>query len=297
MALDFSSCLDAFTRYLRIEKDYSPHTVSSYRADLVQFDEFFRSHYRRSFHPRAVDHLAIRAFMVSCRDRGLGKSTISRKVAALRSFFRFLAREGAVEGNPARAVFLPRKEKRLPRLLDREEMEALLAAPDTATLSGLRDRAVLETLYSTGIRVAALVGLNREDLDLLGDSVKVREKGRKERICPLGGHASRALRNYLKSLPAAGPARALFVNRHGNRLSVRAVRDLLDKQIRRAALNKRISPHSIRHSFATHLLDAGADLRAVQELLGHSSLSTTQVYTHVSRRRLKQVYDSAHPRA
>ena len=229
----------------------------------------------------------------------MGKSTISRKVTALRSFFKYLAREGAVEGNPARAVFLPRKEKRLPRFLDRVEMEALLNAPDPDTLSGLRDRAILETLYSTGMRVGALVNLNREDLDLLGDSIRAREKGKKERICQLGRFAARALQRYLKSLlpPLPGSGRPLFVNRDGKRLSDRAVRNLLDKHIRGAALKKKISPHSIRHSFATHLLDAGADLRAVQEMLGHSSLSTTQIYTHVSRQKLKQVYDSAHPRA
>jgi integrase/recombinase XerC len=235
--------------------------------------------------------------MASLQERGVGKRSLSRKISSLRSFFRFLRREKLIDDNPARQVWLPRSDKKLPSFLTREEVQALLVAPDTSTLLGLRDRAILETLYSTGIRVGALVAMNRGDVDLIGDLARVREKGKKERLCPLGSYAVRALRDCLKAFPEHGSADPLFVNRSGRRLTAASIRKLLDKYIKLAAIEKKVTPHALRHSFATHLLNAGADLRSVQELLGHESLSTTQIYTHVSKERLKKVYDRTHPRA
>ena len=298
MVEKFENYVDAFIRYLRLERDASPHTIRNYRSDLVQFQKFLES--APSAAPsrlKKIDRITIRGYMAALQERGIGKRSLSRKISALRSFFRFLRREGVLDDNPARQVWLPRQEKRLPSFLEPGEIRSLLEAPDPSTLLGLRDRAILETLYSTGIRVGALVGMNRGDVDLLGDLARVREKGKKERLCPLGGYAVRALSDYLKAFPETGASDPLFVNRSRRRLTAASVRKLLAKYIRRAAIGKKVTPHALRHSFATHLLNAGADLRSVQELLGHESLSTTQIYTHVSRERLKKVYDRTHPRA
>lgn len=298
MVANFERYIDAFIRYLRLERDASPHTLRNYRSDLVQFHRFLQD--PRSGAPdrlKGIDRLTIRGYMASLQERGVGKRSLSRKISSLRSFFRFLRREGLLDNNPAGQVWLPRSEKKLPSFLTREEVEVLLSAPDSATLLGLRDRAILETLYSTGIRVGALVAMNRGDVDLIGDLARVREKGKKERLCPLGSWAVRALRDYLKAFPESGSSDPLFVNRSRDRLSAGSVRKLLEKYIRQASIEKKITPHALRHSFATHLLNAGADLRSVQELLGHESLSTTQIYTHVSKERLKKVYDRTHPRA
>lgn len=298
MVEKFEQYIDAFIRYLRLERDASPHTLRNYRSDLEQFQGFLKS--MPSPVPvrmKKIDRIIIRGYMAALQERGVGKRSLSRKISALRSFFRFLRREGVIDANPARQVWLPRQEKRLPSFLNPEEIRGLLAAPDPSTLLGLRDRAILETLYSTGMRVGALVGMNRGDIDLLGDLARVKEKGKKERLCPLGSYAVRALRDYLKAFPDGGSGDPLFVNRARRRLTAASVRKLLAKYIKQAAIEKKITPHALRHSFATHLLDAGADLRAVQELLGHESLSTTQIYTHVSKERLKKVYDRTHPRA
>jgi len=295
-----TSYVDAFLRYLRVERNASDHTLRNYRIDLKQFEDFLKGAGSiGAVRVKSVDRLAVRAFLAQMQKGGSGKSTLSRKVSSIRSFFRYLQREEVIDANPVRLVSLPRQEKKLPSFLDQREMEALLAAPDTRALLGLRDRAILETLYSTGMRVGALTGLNLEDLDLIGEVAHVREKGKKERLCPLGKYAVTALHKYLTAAAAfgAGRSRPVFVNRDGGRLTAQAVRDLLDKHIKTAAIGKKVSPHALRHSFATHLLDAGADLRAVQELLGHASLSTTQIYTHVSRERLRKVYDQTHPRA
>jgi len=246
---------------------------------------------------KKIDRLTLRRYMAYLKQIGNGKRSLARKISTLRSFFRFLRREGVLENNPARQVWTPRQDKKLPSFLAADEIKALLDAPDTSTFLGLRDRAILETLYSTGIRVGALVGINRGDVDLIGDIVKVREKGKKERLCPLGSYAVQALREYMKKLPLKGATSTLFINRSKERLTAESVRKLLNKYIKQASIPKKITPHAIRHSFATHLLDAGADLRAVQELLGHENLSSTQIYTHLSREHLKKVYDRTHPRA
>ena len=226
------------------------------------------------------------------------KRTIARKLSCLRSFFQFLCREETLEHNPAVAVPTPRLEKRLPSFLDERQMIRLLAAPSTKKWQGRRDRAVLEALYSTGMRVSELTGLNRDDLDEISETVLVRGKGKKERICPIGKTALRAIRGYLECRPKKlRTPYALFVSQKGTRLTVRQVDRLLVGYVHAAGLPASISPHSLRHSFATHLLDRGADLRSVQELLGHASLSTTQIYTHITPQRLKKIYDQAHPRA
>jgi site-specific recombinase XerD len=228
------------------------------------------------------------------------RRSIARKLSCLRSFFRYLCREGTLEHNPAAAIPTPRLEKRLPSFLDEAQTVKLLETPGASKWQGLRDRAILETLYSTGMRLSELAGLNREDMDEISGTVVVRGKGKKERLCPIGQTALRAVRAYLdrrpKTLKLKTPY-ALFVSQKGGRLSVRQVDRLLARYVTRAQLPGAISAHSLRHTFATHLLDRGADLRTVQELLGHASLSTTQVYTHVTAQRLKKVYDQAHPRA
>ncbi|MDP8214678.1 MAG: tyrosine recombinase XerC [Candidatus Euphemobacter frigidus] len=298
MPTNFESYIDAFMRYLRLERNASPHTLRNYRSDLRQFQGFLESQETAgTIGIKKIDRLTLRGYMAFLQQTGIGKRSLSRKISTLRSFFRFLRREGVLEINPARQVWLPRQDKKLPTFLIQEEIKSLLDAPDRNTLLGLRDRAILETLYSTGMRVGALVSMNRRDIDLIGEVVKVREKGKKERLCLLGSYALRALRDYLKHSPEKADRDPVFINRSLGRLSAESVAKLLNKYIKQAAIHKKITPHAIRHSFATHLLNAGADLRAVQELLGHASLSTTQIYTHVSKERLKKVYNRTHPRA
>jgi len=234
------------------------------------------------------------------RNNGYSKSTMARKLATLRSFYKYLVRIQAVEASPVSVVRTPRQDRRLPKCLDVEQVEALLAAPDPATLLGARDRAILETIYSSGLRIGELVALNVEDLDEFSEALRIRGKGKKERLVPLGGKAVEAIEAYLAMRPGQftptdrGP---LFVNKSGRRLSARSIRRKLDKYLLEAQIDTHISPHVLRHSFATHMLNAGADLRSVQEMLGHESLSTTQIYTHLTTRRLQEVYQRAHPLA
>ena len=247
----------------------------------------------------------IRSFLASLEDHQYSAATMARKIATLRSFYRWLDKTGMIASNPMLLIRTPRQAKRLPKAIGVEQVERLLAAPDDSELLGARDRAILETLYSTGIRVSELVGINRGDIDESSQALIVRGKGRKERIVPLGSHALAALRHYMKMLDApqahsgaaVDPNAPLFINKHGTRLSTRSVRRKVSKYLAEAGLDPDISPHTLRHSFATHLLDNGADLRSVQELLGHQSLSTTQIYTHLSSMRLRTAYQDAHPRA
>lgn len=247
----------------------------------------------------------IRGFLAHLSDHAYSPATMARKIATLRSFHRWMNKQGLIDANPMLMIRTPKQTKRLPKAIDVEQVEQLLSAPDDKTLLGARDRAILETLYSTGIRVSELVGINRGDIDDTGEALIVRGKGRKERIVPLGSHALAALRHYQGVLDAEAartgkpvdPKAPLFVNKHGGRLSTRSVRRKVSKYLVQVGLDPSISPHTLRHSFATHLLDNGADLRSVQELLGHQSLSTTQVYTHLTTQRMRQAYDDAHPRA
>ena len=287
--------VERFLRYLSVERNASAHTCRNYALDLDQFFAFL-GHRRLG----ALTPLDIRRFVAHLSTQQRSRRTIARKLSCVRSFFRFLCREGRLPYNPAAAIPTPRLDKRLPSFLDEQQAARLLEAPPTERWHGLRDRAILETLYSTGIRVSELVGLNREDLDEISGTAIVRGKGKKERLCPIGETALKAIRGYRAKRPPDNKLRvpyALFVSQKGTRLTVRQVDRVLARYVRLAQLSPSISPHSLRHSFATHLLDRGADLRSVQELLGHASLSTTQIYTHITPQRLKKVYDQAHPRA
>ncbi|MDD5217740.1 MAG: tyrosine recombinase XerC [Candidatus Omnitrophica bacterium] len=285
-----------FLGFLKAEKNASIHTVKNYHIDLR---EFFESVGKKNLSD--ISHLDIRSFLAHLKSRSYSKSSISRKLACLRSFFKFLARENVLSSNPASSISTPKREKRLPFFLNTDEVTKLIEAPSKTTWEGKRDRAMLETLYSSGLRVSELVGLNHEDMDLFGGLLRVRGKGKKERIVPVGQVAVQAVQDYLQhKAPKDGDVgfkRPLYINRRGGRLTDRSVRRMILKYSRLVSLKKDVSPHTLRHSFATHMLDRGADLRSVQELLGHENLSTTQIYTHVTTRRLKEAYDAAHPRA
>jgi tyrosine recombinase XerC len=286
--------IDKFINYLKVERNASPHTITNYTIDLNIFRDFLGDKDISS-----VDHLALRRFLAEMRAKNYAKRTVARKLASLRSLFRFLYREGHIKKNPITAISTPKLDKKLPVFLDVDKVAKLLQSPPEDGLSGLRDRALMETLYSTGIRVSELVGLDIDDIDFISGVVKVLGKGSRERIVPIGEPALNAVRRYMDKRPG-GKVRdkdAVFLNTAGRRLTDRTVRRVIDKYIHACAMSEKISPHSLRHSFATHLLDRGADLRSVQELLGHMNLSTTQIYTHVTMERLKSVYDKAHPRA
>lgn len=288
--------IDEFIEHLRTQRRLSDNTIRAYRSDLVQLQIFLGDGLL------GATHTNLRAFLAS-RHRELSPRSMSRKLAAMRSFYRFAKRRGWLENSPAARIRSIQVPRQLPKLLDYDEMSALLRAPDTRTNLGLRDRALLELLYATGMRVSELTGLNIDDMDMRERVARVLGKGNKERLVPFGRHAREALQLYFPArdgllLRSRRPAPdALFLNRFGGRLSDRSVRRLLDRAILRAGVLHDISPHVLRHTFATHLLQEGADLRSIQELLGHSSLSTTQGYTHVEMKRIMEVYDSAHPRA
>jgi integrase/recombinase XerC len=308
--------LAAFAAFLAKERNDSPHTVTAYGRDLAAFVAFADGYYGGggAWAWAEVDRLAVRAFLGSLEQRGLAKASVARALSALRTFYAFLAATRGPAGNAARAARTPRRGRTLPSYLDRAEVDAVFAAAEARAEAGgfreARDLAMLELFYSTGMRLAELAGLNEQDVDLVSEQVRIRGKGRKERLAPLGGQAGRALRRYYqwrddllapatRGAGGTGPVdrRAVFVSRRGRRLGPRGVQLAVKAALRVLARGAELHVHSLRHSFATHLLDAGADLRAVQELLGHASLSTTQVYTHTSVERLKQVYQGAHPRA
>jgi len=283
--------IEKFLRYLEIEKGASPHTLANYRVDLASFNRFLGD-----LSLEKVDPLFLRRYLAELKSKNFAKRSIARRLSCLRSFFKFLCREGYLTHNPVSVLRSPKLDRKLPSVLEVEEVERLLESHD-GSANGLRDHAILETIYSVGLRVSEVVGLNLDDIDFISGIVKVYGKGKKERLCPIGEKALQAIRRYLDHRPNVRDGKALFLNRRGRRLTARSVRRVLDKALQRASLNRHVSPHALRHSFATHLLDRGADLRSVQELLGHQSLSTTQIYTHVSAERLKRVYDKAHPRA
>lgn len=333
--------ISAFLSYLTDERHFSPYTARCYGADLRQFLEYLVDESGRTLneeHERIVfgqmsedgagtdsdvagkiipntitgtireaDAELLRGYLNYLAEQSYSPATMARKIATLRSFYKWALKRSFVETNPMTLIRTPRQTKRLPRAISVEQIERLLSAPDDKEVLGARDRAMLETLYSTGIRVSELVDLDIEDLDEPGEALRVRGKGKKERLVPLGSHALAAIRHYKQVLlgddrlgqswAPGKPERPLFVNKHGGRLSSRSVRRKLDKYLRSVGLDPSISPHTLRHSFATHLLDNGADLRSVQELLGHQSLSTTQTYTHLTTQRMREAYDKAHPRA
>jgi integrase/recombinase XerC len=294
----------AFLEDLEHRRGVSAHTIKSYRADLDQFTRFLVDEWGmdpNKLTPKDVDVLTLRGFLAHLHGKGTARSSIARKLAALRTFFRFLTREGRLEKNPARLISTPRQEKKIPGRLEEKEVEKLLDCPDTSDPLGRRDQAILELFYATGLRVGELVGLDRSSVERDAQLVRAKGKGRKERLVPYGEPAAEALDRYLRDrrqLAMRGPGTdALFLNARGQRLTVRSVHRLVRKYLRQAALRSGLSPHSLRHAFATHLLERGADLRSIQELLGHSSLSTTQKYTHLSTAKLLKVYEKSHPKA
>src|SRR5215216_236167 len=301
--------IDRFGDYLKYERNVSEHTLRNYMSDLEQFHDHLcpvdSTGNRRYVDIKQVDHITIREYLSKLYKEKRKKTSIARKLATLRTFFKFLCREEVVELNPARMVSSPRLEKKLPKVLSVDDVIRFIETPDLDTVLGKRDRAILEVLYATGCRVSELAGINLEDIDFGHESIRVRGKGRKERIVPFGSKAKEALQMYMGvrgELLVEAPEEdrdpmALFLNYQGTRITTRSVGRMIDKYVEECAMMHDISPHSLRHSFATHLLSAGADLRSIQELLGHARLSTTQIYTQVSMEQLMQVYDKAHPKA
>lgn len=291
-----------FLQYLKVERNASPLTIKSYREDLEALTDHLDERFGAAPPPGDLTTLDLRGYVAGLSEQNYAKTTIARRLASLRSFFRFGQREGWAESNPAKPLRNPRRGRALPHFLSSADLERLLAAPPGDKPLGLRDRAILEVLYSAGLRVSELVGLNDGDLDLKQGILRVRGKGKRERLAPIGSFAVRAARAWLavrrlSSREAEGPAAPVFVNKSGRRLTTRSVGRLLEKYLALTGLDRRTTPHTLRHSFATHLLDGGADIRGVQELLGHKSLVTTQIYTHLSTANLRAVYEKAHPRA
>lgn len=291
--------IEDYLDYLGVERGLAANTLESYGRDLRQFVLYIRS--ERVTALETLDRNQILLYLDALKKQGKSTATVSRSLASIRSFFRFLNREGELELDPAAQLDTPKVEKRLPNVLSLQEVEALLYCPDTSTPSGLRDRAMFEVLYATGIRVTELVSLNLADANLEAGFIKCLGKGNKERIVPLGSVAIKALQAYMSSgrprLVRTKDMRSLFVNHHGRQLTRQGFWKLLKKYARDAGVDINITPHTLRHSFATHLLENGADLRSVQEMLGHADISTTQIYTHVTKSRLREIYDKAHPRA
>ncbi|MDS1029098.1 tyrosine recombinase XerC [Bacillota bacterium LX-D] len=304
MYYSFDSLVDAFLNYLKIEKNVATHTLTAYSHDLAQFHHFLQESSLDQLSKidlSKITHNHIRNYLAYLYKMGFKKTTMARKLAALRSFYRYLNRENSISNNPLYFIRGPKKDRILPGFLYEYQMEELLNAPDVETLLGQRDKAILEVFYASGIRISELVGLNLESLDFTLECLLVWGKGSKERIVPIGSCAVVALQRYLSEarpqLSGSKNENALFLNYKGNRISVRGVRLIVDKYINKLAQKGKLSPHSLRHSFATHMLERGADLRVVQELLGHVSMSTTQIYTHVTKARLREVYQKTHPRA
>ena len=300
--------VEEFVRHIRDGRNLSAHTVAAYQRDLREFSRFLDAQYgAEAWTWGGVDRLALRSYLGHLNRKRLARRSIARKLSAVRSFFRYLHREEYVEANPARAVRSPKLERHLPGWLTRADAERLFGAAEARAAEGgfhaLRDLAILETFYAAGVRLSELRGLDVADLDLIADTVRVRGKGRKERIVPLGAAAVTAIRRYeprraeVLAAAAAPDRNALFVSERGRRLSARQVQNVVAGMLQAIDEGDGVSAHSLRHSFATHLLDAGADLMSVKEMLGHASLSTTRIYTHTSKERLKRVYDQAHPRA
>ncbi len=290
----------AFLEHLKVERQCSEHTLRSYEDDLVLFERFLEETRPAGGDPSptAVDARRLRRYSAWLSGRGYAPSTVARRLASLRSFFRFLRRGGKVAADPTAALRNPKQPRRLPKLLRVDQVAGLLDSIPTAEAAGRRDRAMFETLYGGGLRVGEVVGLDLEDLDLDEELVRARGKGRRERLCPIGAMAARWIRLYLADrAPRTTAERGVFLNQRGDRLTARSVGRLLEEHLARAGIRDAASPHTLRHSFATHLLDRGADLRSVQELLGHRNLTTTQIYTHVTGERILDVYRGAHPRA
>ncbi len=282
--------IDKYLRYLEIERNASSHTIDNYKLDLKDFREFLKD-----VDVTTVAYLLVRKYLAHLKEKSLTARSIGRKLSSLRSFFRFLVKDNYIKANPTDAISSPKQEKALPHFLTEEDVVRLIEAPDHESVKGLRDHAIFETLYSTGMRISELVGLTEDAVDFIGGTVKVLGKGKKERLLPIGERALRAIRHYLEKRGAA--SRFIFLNKNKKPITTRGVRKVMDRYLKVLSFKQHVSPHTLRHSFATHLLNRGADLRSVQELLGHANLSTTQIYTHLTTEKLKSIYDKAHPRA
>jgi integrase/recombinase XerC len=319
------SAITHFLRFLSVERNAAALTIKSYREDLTSLADYLNQAYGREPEPREVTPIDLRGYVSALHEAGYAKTSVSRRLASLRTFYKFAQREGLAESNPAKPLRNPRRDRKLPHFLSTDELGKLLDSPPATTPMGLRDRAILETMYSAGLRVSEAVGINDTDLDLSEGLVRIRGKGRRERLAPIGSFAAKAIerwvkvrvskasgvrkrpdgphssanRNHREADASRSPTSAvpLFTNRFGSRLTTRSVARMLLKYLKLTGLDLRTTPHTLRHSFATHLLDRGADIRSVQELLGHKSLVTTQIYTHVSTAGLRAVYEKAHPRA
>lgn len=297
--------VDGFLDHLRVEKSASQLTLISYKTDLTQFFSFLANHCQVQPDQIPLDclnHRNVREYISFMQNHDLSRSTMARKLASLRSYVRYMCRENVLAGNPIANVATPKQAKRLPRFLYPMETKLLMDAPDISKPAGMRDKAILETLYAAGVRVSELVGINIADLDMAEKWIKIRGKGGRERLAPLGSQAEQAIQNYIRQgrprllAHASAITDALFLNKFGQRLSVRSIRNITNKYVEQIALNQKVSPHTLRHTFATHLLNGGADLRSVQELLGHVKLSTTQIYTHLTKDRIKTIHEETHPR-
>jgi integrase/recombinase XerC len=299
--LKLHSEIAQFLRFLDVERNASDLTIKSYREDLVDMADFLSNEGTKKVVPRDVTPVELRGYVAALHDAGYARTSIARKLASLRSFYKFAIRQGMAETNPAQPLRNPRGQRKLPHFLTSDEIETLLNAPDTQKEMGQRDRAILEVMYSAGLRVSEIVGMNDRDIDYEEGVVRIRGKGRKERFGAIGKFADQALKDYFRVRTRAdhGTSKELptFTNKFGKRLTTRSVARMLEKYINQCGLDTRTTPHTLRHSFATHLLDRGADIRSVQEMLGHKSLGTTQIYTHVSTSSIKQAYLKAHPRA
>lgn len=291
-----------FLRFLDVERNASDLTIKSYREDLMDMADFLSDEGSKKIKPSDVTPVDLRGYVSALHDAGYAKTSIARKLASLRSFYKFAMRQGFAESNPAQPLRNPRGQRKLPHFLTGDEIEQLLNAPNHSDAMGRRDRAILEVMYSAGLRVSEVVGMNDRDIDFEEGVVRVRGKGRKERFGAIGKFAAKALKEYFavrhrSQAVEDSKEKATFVNKFGNRLTTRSVARMLEKYIQECGLDTRTTPHTLRHSFATHLLDRGADIRSVQEMLGHKSLGTTQIYTHVSTSSIRQAYLKAHPRA
>ncbi len=287
---------------MHVERNASPLTIKSYREDLTSLAEYLGDNEGQMPQPGEISPLDLRGYVSALHEAGYARSSVSRRLASMRSFFRFAQREGLTNANPAKPLRNPRPERKLPHFLSTDDVERLLEAPPANEMLGLRDRAMLETMYSAGLRVSELVGINQGDLDLENGLVRVRGKGKRERLSPLGRFAVRSLKQWLgvRQVDAKEPSGSespIFLNKFGRRITTRSVARMLEKRLKETGLDARTTPHTLRHSFATHLLDRGADIRSIQELLGHKSLVTTQIYTHLSTANLRAAYERAHPRA
>jgi len=286
--------LDSYTRYLRAERNLSPYTLRNYRSDLLDLGRYLQQ--AEGVDPLALDRQSFRRYLAHLREQGMASASLSRKVSTIRGFYRYLAREGKLPADPLASVKAPKRERRLPSVLTKEHLTALIESADSDTPQGLRDRAILELMYAAGVRLSEVVGLDLAHLNLADRTLLVRGKGNKERMVLVGRPAAQALHRYLaRGRPklVRGAEQALFINRDGGRLSGRSMQQIVRRHALRAGLDQRVFPHLLRHSFATHLLDGGAELRVVQELLGHASASTTQIYTHVTEEQQRRVYTQA----